>query len=186
MLLPTALHPSTLSPHPSTPHEWCPLTTPRPPSPVPLQHCSLTQATNAVSWALAVQKQLMQVPWSTKLGSHESTRPVYLHDQCVFSGLRVRMGMHIGALGCQATGHLLDCEVTKRTRRICDFAQGGQVLVSQAVVVALQCEGAELDMDVAAVGHLASLSDSFRLMEVYWGWGSGGAGEGDDGRVPGI
>eukprot|EP01087_Luapelamoeba_hula_P003949 TRINITY_DN138_c0_g2_i1.p1 TRINITY_DN138_c0_g2~~TRINITY_DN138_c0_g2_i1.p1 ORF type:complete len:1696 (-),score=223.93 TRINITY_DN138_c0_g2_i1:132-5219(-) len=97
------------------------------------------EATDAIAWAVAVQHQLMEAQWDEKLLTHPAAAEELggPEDQVIFKGLRVRMGIHVGAprsVRDPATRRIdyIGAPVNIAAK-ITGIAHGGQILVSSTV-----------------------------------------------------
>ncbi len=125
--------------------------------------CAFADAADAVGWAVAVQRALVDATWPAPLadGGHEP----------LWRGLRVRAGVHVGNPDCRPdplTGRMdYFGPVVNRAARIAHAAHGGQVLVSGA---AWKVAGDALRATLAATDlgehRLRGLSSPERLWQV--------------------
>ena len=99
----------------------------------------------------------MTVPWPETLlgGLHDSARRFSINGHPIFNGLRVRMAAHIGQFGCESVNEVQHSQLMKDTQLISQVSQGGQILVSHDLFVALQRDDQLDDMDSAPVGCIA-------------------------------
>jgi len=131
---------------------------------------AFTDPVKAVEWCLLVQHRLMEVTWPAKLASsgNESSSTVTVQGTHIFTGLRVRMGIHFQAEGATQLSDgspattsttVMGSDLLKTTRVVSDFALGGQVLASNQVMAAVQ---GKLDPhnDVAAIGNVTTVEVS--------------------------
>jgi len=100
---------------------------------------------DAIRWCLAAQRALAKAKWPPSILELPSANRVLDQDgKMVFSGLRIRMGIHVGTPICRRN------PVTKRmdyygpvvnmSARVSDTAHGGQIVCTQAIVDALEVE----------------------------------------------
>ena len=92
----------------------------------------------AVWFCLKAQLKLVGLPWPDELLDHACAAALSDDEgQEIFRGLRVRMGIHMGAPDCRPdprTGRMDYLgPVTNRAARIAQAGHGGQVLLSEAV-----------------------------------------------------
>ena len=118
-------------------------------------------ARSALTFCLEAQRALHEAAWPAELLSSASPG---------FRGVRVRMGLHVGAPECRVdplTGRMDYLgPVVNRAARVSSAAHGGQVLLSgaaRAAVGALTGEGVERSL---GVHRLRGLSGTEELIEV--------------------
>ncbi|KAI0225465.1 cysteinyl-tRNA synthetase [Massospora cicadina] len=99
----------------------------------------------ALLWCLTMQVQLLQLDWPQEILDCPECAEVFksgLSNQLLFRGISVRMGIHWGTPVCEPDpvtqrmdylGHMV-----KRSDSVCNFADGGQISVSQDVVDELE------------------------------------------------
>ncbi len=99
-------------------------------------------AIDAILWCLEVQQQLNDSVWPddllTQPGGKKETAPNN-NEEVVFNGIRVRMGIHTGAPNCRrnpVTGRMdyFGPDVN-RSARVSDTAHGGQVVMTQVIII---------------------------------------------------
>jgi len=110
--------------------------------------------TKAISYCLALQEALMQIKWPAALAGSGNESVSDVPD--LFTGLRVRMGAHLGQMDVSSVTMLRQSDLFSKTREVSDFAHGGQVLVSNELFAAVQHD-LPSNLDVCAVGNISSL-----------------------------
>eukprot|EP00808_Paulinella_micropora_P008067 g14309.t1 len=98
---------------------------------------------DAVRWCLAVQTSLLQSSWPDDLLEQPAASKVVAENgDLLFSGIRVRMGIHVGFPNCRRnpiTGRMDYFGPTvNRSARVADSAHGGQIICTDEVAVKLQ------------------------------------------------
>jgi class 3 adenylate cyclase len=96
-------------------------------------------ALDAVKWCLEVQKALLSCDWPIDLLSESSaSRELNSEGAMIWSGLRVRMGIHYGEPNLRKNPITKRMDyfgpTVNRTARIANSAHGGQIICSQEVV----------------------------------------------------
>jgi class 3 adenylate cyclase len=129
---------------------------------------AFTDALKGCEWALAVQDDLLNVKWPSELASsgNESSATVDVQGTTIFRGLRVRMGGHCDQAVDKASGQpaktvsqIDKTDFMRVTRSVSDFALGGQILVSNAVMVKVK-QLLDPHTDVAAIGAIQNLDSA--------------------------
>jgi len=140
---------------------------------------------DGVKWMLEVQENLMNVKWPAGLSASGNESSATVLDSAggpMFCGLRVRMGADCGELGVEKASQITSSPVMQNARKVSDFANGGQVLISNHLfavaeahlvtvdavpvgnVCAIEAEPSDSDQGLAAVSVLP-LSVKSRLPE---------------------
>ena len=98
---------------------------------------------------------LMKVEWSPKLlkSGIISSAHVVIQGTDVFKGLRVRMGAHMGEANVEKASQLSQSRVLKNVRSISNIAMGGQILLSNDMMVEAH-DTLRHSADIAALGLL--------------------------------
>lgn len=96
----------------------------------------------AIDWCIIIQESLIQVSWPDSLHMIHETSQVYVENKkYIFSGPRVRMGMHVGEPVANINKTTLRMDyfgpVMNKTARICNLAEGGEILISRALYILL-------------------------------------------------
>jgi predicted ATPase/class 3 adenylate cyclase len=106
----------------------------------------------AVFFCLEAQQDLLKARWPEALGGTEHAREITRAGNPLFRGLRVRMGVHLGAADARPnpkTGRMdYTGRVLKRARRVAGAGHGGQVLVTQAAWREVESQQYRLDEPV--------------------------------------
>ena len=109
-------------------------------------------ATNAVNWAITAQEELMKLPWPERLYDHPDSAIEKKENQeeDLFRGMRVRIGIHTGTPLAEPdprTGRMDYLGPTVRnTSQVEHASHGGQIVVSEDVMNALQESSAEVKL----------------------------------------
>eukprot|EP00455_Lapot_gusevi_P055112 TRINITY_DN8938_c0_g4_i4.p1 TRINITY_DN8938_c0_g4~~TRINITY_DN8938_c0_g4_i4.p1 ORF type:complete len:522 (-),score=89.10 TRINITY_DN8938_c0_g4_i4:80-1645(-) len=95
-------------------------------------------ALDAILWCLAVQQALLEVNWPADLLRMDAACQVsHPSGRLLFSGIRIRMGIHTGFPNCRrnpVTGRMdYFGPVVNRSARVSDSAHGGQIVCTQEV-----------------------------------------------------
>ena len=123
-------------------------------------------ARQALAWCLRVQQALLDEAWPEALLAQDEAA----EDGPQWRGLRVRMGAHCGAPDCRVdpTSGRMDYfgPVVNRAARVSGAAHGGQVLLSQAVLLQIdQLPEGVVTEDLGPV-RLKGLGRPERLIQV--------------------
>ena len=125
---------------------------------------------DALAFCLDVQDMLLAAEWPQELvGLLGSTMDVLGTDGILFHGLRVRMGIHQGRYDERVTkdGKLIYFgEVMTQTTAVADSGNGGQILMSQAVLPlpTMPKDCCIFDMGIHELDHFQGPT---RLVEIY-------------------
>lgn len=128
----------------------------------------------AVRWCIRTQEALLDAPWPAELLGDEETRIDRGPDATIrWRGLRVRMGVHLGAPDAHPdplTGRMdYFGPAVNRASRVVDAAHGGQILVSGTVWERIEARRGELEGAEArdlGVYPLKGLAAPERLVEI--------------------
>jgi len=94
-------------------------------------------ALDAVRWCLSVQQTLLEQEWPSALLAQPSGAQETRDGALLFSGLRIRMGIHVGQPACRRnpiTGRMdYFGPCVNLSARVSDSAHGGQVVCSREV-----------------------------------------------------
>eukprot|EP00808_Paulinella_micropora_P010242 g41580.t1 len=117
-----------------------------------------------VRWCLAVQTSLLQSSWPDDLLEQPAASKVVAENgDLLFSGIRVRMGIHVGFPNCRRnpiTGRMDYFGPTvNRSARVADSAHGGQIICTDEVAVKLQSAIQAKTFDRAV--HFTKLGEYF-------------------------
>lgn len=96
---------------------------------------SFSTATAALLWTFSCQTALLDAPWPTEILESSPGEPEYDSDHnLIYRGLSVRMGIHWGRPVCARDPVTSRMDyfgpMVNRAARICNAADGGQILVS--------------------------------------------------------
>jgi class 3 adenylate cyclase len=122
---------------------------------------------DALSWALQVQLDLMDAPWPEE--SHNVTGGT-MQEFAKYNGLRVRMGIHCGKVDkcIKHQGKVVyEGDVLKQTTSVADAGMGGGILLSQATLpLAANVQVAYVMFD-QGLHEMNAFGNPQRLKEVY-------------------
>lgn len=131
-------------------------------------------AIQAVRWCLAAQEGLAAVQWPPEILAHEAAREEAKPDgERLFSGLRLRMGVHIGRPECRpdpVTGRMdYFGPMVNRAARVAAAAHGGQVVVTgwvwQEIEAQLALLGSPHTMDLGEY-RLKGLESAEQVIQI--------------------
>jgi len=113
---------------------------------------------DGVKWMLEVQEELMNVKWPAGLATSGNESSATVHDPAggpMFCGLRVRMGADCGELGVEKASQITSSPVMQNARKVSDFANGGQVLVSNHLFAVAEAYLGKVD--AVPVGNVSAI-----------------------------
>eukprot|EP00759_Apiculatamorpha_spiralis_P021782 PhF_6_TR26337/c3_g1_i1/m.37886 len=136
-----------------------------------------TDATTAVKIANSIQIALMAVPWDPNLCLQEGATNMYVDSRAgsgpmMFHGIRVRAGVHYGTPTTVwdevAKGYDYYGDCVNTAARVESVAYGGQTVISEATLIALEKEYLENECQVRHLGSrkLKGVSAPVMLYEV--------------------
>ncbi|WP_308809540.1 adenylate/guanylate cyclase domain-containing protein [Archangium lansingense] len=130
-------------------------------------------AVEAVCWCLRTQQELLRAPWPEELLAEPDAAEELGPGGCVYRGLRVRMGVHLGEPECRLDAQTGEVDyfgrVVNVAARVASAGQGGQVLVSGMAWARVEGELEVLGRPrVHALGeyHLQGVEEAVSLVEV--------------------
>ena len=122
---------------------------------------------DALSWALQVQIDLMEAPWPEE--THNVTQGT-AQDFGKYNGLRVRMGIHCGKVDkcIKHQGKIVyEGDVLKQTTSVADAGVGGCILLSQATLPLSANVALPFVMFDQGLHEMDAFKKPQRLKEVY-------------------
>lgn len=125
---------------------------------------SFPTPTSALLWCLSVQSLLLVADWPAEiLDGTEGCEVMDEHDELIFRGLSVRMGIHWGSPVCERDPITRRMDyfgpMVNRASRVSAVADGGQIALSFGFMS--EMKKLEVSMKSFKDGQVVSLSDAF-------------------------
>lgn len=106
---------------------------------------SFHDVASALLWCLTIQIQLLHADWPRQILDHKDGKEIFkngISNELLYRGLSVRMGIHCGVPVCEEDPVTKRMDyfgpMVNRSARVSGVADGGQICISQDVLIQLQ------------------------------------------------